>query len=66
LRIYIHDDGAIVIQLLGGTREDRILFALNSAQPVFHSPKPESQGAGFASAVQCASLPSSESSLSKM
>ena len=66
LRIYIHDDGAIVIQRLGGTREDRILFALNSAQPVFHAAKPESQGAGFANTVQCAALPSSESSLSKM
>ncbi|WP_159915525.1 hypothetical protein [Pantoea sp. 18069] len=64
LRVYIHDDGAIVIQRLGGTREDRILFALNSAQPVFHSPKPESEGAAFASAVQYAAVP--EASLSKM
>ena len=39
LRIYLHDDGAIVIQRLGGTREDRILFALTSAQPAFHPPK---------------------------
>lgn len=66
LRIYIHDDGAIVIQRLGGTREDRILFALNSAQPVFYPPRAESQGTGFASAVQFAASGAPESSLSKM
>lgn len=42
MRVYIHDDGAIVIQRMGGTREGRILFALTSAIPAFQSlPVPE-------------------------
>ncbi len=35
MRVYIHDDGAIVIQRLGGLRDGRILFALNSAVAAF-------------------------------
>lgn len=66
LRIYVHDDGAIVIQRLGGTREGRILFALNSAQPGFHPARPAQEITGFASAVQTAAMPRPEKSLSKL
>ena len=37
IRVYIHDDGSIVIQRLGGSRDGGILFALNSATPAFAS-----------------------------
>ena len=53
IRLYIHDDGTIVIQRLGGAREGRILFALNSAKAVFLPAKPV-PSSGFASAVQSA------------
>lgn len=68
LRIYVHDDGAIVIQRLGGTREGRILFALTSAQPAFHPPKPldDPKIKGFASAVHSAAASAPQQSLSKM
>ncbi|MCD2511693.1 hypothetical protein [Comamonas endophytica] len=69
LRIYIHDDGAIVIQRLGGSREGRILFASTSAQPAFHPPRPADAKEpiqGFASAVQSAATSKPEQSLSKM
>lgn len=39
LRIYIHNDGTIVIQRLAGAREGRILFALNSARQAFSAPR---------------------------
>lgn len=68
LRIYVHDDGAIVIQRLGA-REGRILFALSSAQPAFHPPKAAHDKAGmqeFTGAVQSAAVPQPQKSLSKM
>ena len=65
LRIYVHDDGAIVIQRLGASREGRILFALTSAQPAFHPPKSAHEVADFASAVHGASVPLPEKSLQR-
>lgn len=51
IRVYLHDDGSIVIQRLGGARDGGILFALNSATPPFASLH-EPDSAGFADAAQ--------------
>lgn len=51
MRVYIHDDGAIVIQRLGGARDGGILFALNSATLAFAT-LPASDSAGLANAAQ--------------
>ncbi len=48
MRVYIHGDGAIVIQRMDGMREGRILFALTSAVPAFAVPAASGASAALA------------------